>query len=134
MSAAVDFRLGGRDVAMSACGVQSGHAAFFVRYYALAALPRATGEQRAAIVEAEVRRSAANLQDARILNRKDLSTASQTVVEVTCKSSENKALTLRARYICNDRQTLGFTAILPDGLSAEDAKSFDQLFDAFRFR
>ena len=133
MNSTGDIRVLGQDGAVSTFPAHFGRSIFFVSYYALR-LPKAGRDQREAIVEAEVQRSAANVQNAEILSRKNLSTDSQTIVEFTCKSPKNKALTIRSRYLCNDRQMLAFTAITPDGLPAEDAQSFDRLFEAFRFR
>lgn len=133
MNVTSEFRLLGQDGAVSTFGTNFGRSAFFVSYYAMP-LPKTRRDQREAIVEAEVQRSAANVQNAEILSRKNLSTDSQTIMEFTCKSPRNKALTIRSRYICNDRQMLAFTAITPDGLPAKDIQSFDRLFEAFHFR
>ena len=132
MNTTSDFRLLGQDGQLSSFGANLGRSAFFLSYYALP-LPKRRKEQREAIVEAEIQRNAANVQNAEILSRKNFSTDSQTIMELTCKSPRNKALTIRSRYICNDRQMLGFTSITPDGLSAEDSQAFDRLFEAFRF-
>ena len=132
MNTTSDFRLLGQDGQLSSFGANLGSSALFLSYYALP-LPKTKNEQREAIVEAEIQRSAANAQNAEILSHKNLSTDSQTIVEITCKSPRNKALTIRSRYICNDRQMLSFTSITPDGLSAEDSMAFDRLFEAFRF-
>lgn len=133
MNSTGDIRVLGQDGAVSTFAGHSGSSGFYVSYYALR-LPKASKDQREAIVEAEVQRSAANVQNAEILSRKNLSTDSQTIMEFTCKSPRNKALTIRSRYLCNDRQMLAFTAITPDGLPAGDTQSFDRLFEAFRFR
>jgi hypothetical protein len=133
MNSTSDFRLLGQDAAVSTFGTSFGRSVFSVSYYAMP-LAKARRDQRETIVEAEVQRSAANVQNAEVLSRKNLSTDSQTIMEFTCKSSRNKALTIRCRYICNDRQMLAFTAFTPDGLAAEDVQSFDRLFEAFRFR
>ena len=127
-----NFRLLGQDAAVSTFGANFGGSACFVGYYALP-LPKTRKDQREAIVEAELQRSAANVQNAEILSRKNLSTDSQTIMEFTCKSPRNKALIIRSRYICNDRQMLAFTAVTPDGLSGEDTQTFNRLFEAFRF-
>ena len=127
-----EFHLLEQDGAVSTFGAKSGRSAFFISYYALP-LPKTRSDQREAIVEAEVRRSAANVENAEILSRKKLSTDSQTIFEITCKSTRNKALTIRSRYLCNNRQMLAFTAITPDGLSGEDTQAFDRMFEAFRF-
>jgi hypothetical protein len=132
MNTTSDFRLLGQNAAVSTFGAHAGRSAFFVSYYALL-LPKGGKDQREAIVEAELQRSAANVQGAAVLSRKNLSTDSQTIIEFTCKSPQNKALTIRSRYLCNDRQMLAFTAITPDALPAGDAHSFDRLFEAFRF-
>ena len=128
-----NFRLMGQDGAVSSFGANLGSSAFFVGYYALPSLPKTTTDQREAIVEAEIQRNSANVQNAEIISRKDFSTDSQTIVEITCKSPQNKSLVIRSRYICNDRQMLTFTAIMPDKLSSEDAQRFDQIFHAFCF-
>lgn len=130
----INFRLLDQGAALSAFGTNYGGSAFFVSYYALGSLPKATAEQRAAIIEAEIQRGTANFHNARILSHRDLSTDAQTIVEVTCKSPANRALTLRARYLCNDRQVLALTAITPDGSPTKDIQAVEQLFDAFRFR
>jgi hypothetical protein len=128
-----DLRLLNQDGQLSTFGANLGSSAIFLTYYALP-LPKTRRDQREAIVEAEVQRSAANVQNAEILSRKNLSTDTQTIMEFTCKSPRNKALTIRSRYICKDDQMLGFGAITPDELPAEDIQSFDRLFEAFRFR
>jgi hypothetical protein len=133
MNRTSNFRLLGQDAAVSTYGAHFGSSACFVSYYALP-LPKARKDQREAIVEAEVQRSAANVQNAEILSRKDVSTDAQTIMEVTCKTSRNKALTIRSRYICNDRQMLALTSVTPEGISAEETQTFDRLFAAFRFR
>jgi hypothetical protein len=133
MSSTSDIRLLGQGGAVSTFGANLGRTAFFVSYYALPSLPKAGQDQREAIVEAEMQRSAANVQNAAVLSRKNLSTDSQTIMEFTCKSPRNKALTIRTRYICNDRQMLAFAAITPDTLPAEEVQSFDRLFEAYRF-
>ncbi|QIF02487.1 hypothetical protein [Roseimicrobium sp. ORNL1] len=133
MNSTSEFRLLGQDGAVSNFGANLGHSAFFVSYYALP-LAKEKKQQREALIEAELQRNAANVQNAEILSRKDLSTDSQTIVEFTCRSPRNPALTIRSRYICNDRQMLAFAAITPAGLSPEDAQSFERLFEAFRFR
>jgi hypothetical protein len=132
MNTTSNFRLLGQDAAVSSFGANFGRSACFVSYYALP-LPKTSKDQREAIVEAEVQRSAANAQNAEILARNNLSTDSQTIMEFTCKSPSNKALTIRCRYICNARQMLAFTSITPDGLSGEDTQAFDRLFKVFRF-
>lgn len=132
MNTVAEFRLLGQDAAVSTFGADFGTSACFVGYYAVP-LPKARKDQRQAIVEAELQRCAANVQGAKILSHKDLSTDSQTIMEFTAKSPENKALTIRTRYICNDRQMLALTATTPDGLSGEDTRPFDRLFEAFHF-
>ena len=134
MNTTSDFRLMGQGGAVSTFGANLGRSAFFVSYYALPTVPKASRDQREAIVEAEEQRSTANVQNSAVLSRQNLSTDSQTIMEFTCKSPRNKALTIRTRYICNDRQMLAFTAIIPDALPAGEAQSFDRLFEAYRFR
>ncbi len=133
MNDTTNFRLLGQDAAVAVFGTNFGRSVFSVSYYAMP-LPKARRDQRETIVEAEVQRCAANVQNAEILSRRNLSTDSQTIMEFTCKPSRNKALTIRCRYICNDRQMLVCTAVTPDGLPAEDVQSFDRLFETFRFR
>jgi hypothetical protein len=134
MNSTSEFRLLGQDGAVSIFGSDLKRAAFFVSYYALPSLPKTSRDQREALVEAEVQRSASNVRNAEILSRKNVSTDAQTIMEFTCKTTQNRALTIRSRYICNDRQMLAFSAITTDGLSSEDAQAFDRLFEAFRFR
>ena len=134
MSSNFSLRFLRESVAVSAYAASLKHSAFFVSFYALASVPKGTTEQRAAIIEAEIQRNVANLENATLLSRKDLSTDSQNIVEVTCQSSKNKALTLRSRYVCSRRQMLTLTAVTPDRFPAVDAQAVDGLFDAFRFR
>ena len=133
MNSTSEFQLLGQGAAVSTFVANVARSAFFVSYYALAAMPKATREQREALVEAELQRSLTNVQNAEVLSRKNLSTDSQTIMDFSCKSPRNRALTIHTRYICNDRQMLAFTTITPDGLSPEDTQAFDRLFEAFRF-
>lgn len=134
MNVTSNLRLLGREASVSTFGKNLGNAAFFLMYYALPDLPKQTKEQREAIIEAEMLRNAANAKNAEILSKKNLSTDTQSIVEITAKSSQNKALTIRSRYLCNDRQMLGLVAITPDTLPAANAQAFDRMIEAFRFR
>lgn len=133
MNVTSDLRLLGQDGQVSAFGTNIGNSVIGVNYYALP-LPKTKKDQRETIIEAEVQRNSANVQNVEILSRRNLSTDSQTILEFSFRSLMNKALTIRARYICSEYQMVALSAVTPDGLSAEDARAFDQLFEAFHFR
>ncbi len=133
MNHTAEIRVMGQSGAVSTFGADLGRSAMFISYYALS-LPKGTSEERETVVNAEIQRCTANVQNAEILSRANLSTSEQTIIEFTCKSPRNRSLTIRTRYLCNDRVMLALNATTTDGQSDEDAKAFDKLFEAFRFR
>ncbi len=134
MNTTSNLRLLGRDGQMSSFGKNLGSAAFFVMYYALPEQPKHTKAEREVLIDAEIQRNLANVQNAEILSQKDLSDDAQTIMEITARSPRNKAMTIRSRYLCNDQKMVALVAITPEGLPAADIESFERLFTAFRFR
>jgi len=133
MADIISFELKGQGCQASIFGKPLGASALFFTYYAVP-LARGSEEERETVINAEIERCAANFGGAKVISKKILPLADQSIVEVVVKSPRSKVLSLRCRVICTARQMLALTVTTPDDSDAATIQALDKMFDEFRFR
>jgi hypothetical protein len=132
MAHIISFKLTDQSCQSSTFGRDLGKSALFLTYYAIP-IAKDSKDERESVINAEIERCMGNFGNGKLISKKDLSMADQTIVEVVAKSPRSKTMSLRCRFICSSTMMLALTAVTPDDQDEGDMQTSDKMFDGFHF-